>query len=98
MPEYRRWYVLGGTYFFTVVTHRRRPFLTHSMARQILHTAIREVRRDLPFTIDAFVLLPDHLHTLWTLPTGDADYPRRWRASRSSSHIAGSLEAARQRR
>jgi hypothetical protein len=44
-----------------------------------LHQAIEEVRADRPFSISAMVLLPDHLHAIWTLPEGDADYPTRWK-------------------
>jgi putative transposase len=78
MSNYRRWLVPGGTYFFTVVTFDRRPILTEDSARQLLRAAIAEVRADLPFEIAAWVLLPDHLHAVWTLPPCDSDYPRRW--------------------
>lgn len=79
MPNYRRWRILGGTYFFTVVTERRRRFLVTDVARLALRNAFAHVRRERPFTVDAIVLLPDHLHTVWTLPPGDADYSTRWR-------------------
>ncbi len=78
MPEYRRAFVPGGTFFFTVVTARRRRFLCTPLARRLLREAIIATRRDLPFVIDAFVLLPDHLHCLWTLPDDDDDYSTRW--------------------
>ncbi len=78
MPNYRRWRVPGGTYFFTAVTHRRRRFLTDSLARECLRHALRAVRATHPLRIAAFVLLPDHLHTVWTLPPADADYSERW--------------------
>ncbi|MGP0065799.1 MAG: REP-associated tyrosine transposase [Isosphaeraceae bacterium] len=78
MSQYRRYFIPGGNYFFTVVTHDRRPFLTSSIARPCLRRAIRKVRRRRPFDLVAIVLLPDHLHTVWTLPRGDADYPMRW--------------------
>jgi putative transposase len=61
-----------------VVSHRRRPFLTEPSARQALHQAIAAVRAGRPFTLDALVLLPDHLHCLWTLPEDDADFSCRW--------------------
>ena len=73
----------GSTYFFTVVTHCRRPILTTDLGRSALRRAIREVRRDRPFEVMAVVLLPDHLHTIWTLPRGDADYSTRWRRIKS---------------
>lgn len=79
MSEYRRYYVAGGTYFFTVVTQLRRAFLTSELARQCLREAMETVREKRPFEMPAIVLLPDHLHVLWTLPTGDDDYSTRWR-------------------
>jgi len=79
MSKYRRALVPGGTFFFTVVTHRRQPILTETCSRQFLRTAFREVQDERPFTIDAIVLLPDHLHCVWSLPPGDADFPTRWR-------------------
>jgi putative transposase len=76
--RYRRYFVPGGSYFFTVVTHRRaRHFATES-ARQVLGEKLRDCQAEWPFTIDAIVLLPEHLHMLWTLPPGDAAYPERW--------------------
>jgi putative transposase len=78
MPDYRRLFLPGAPYFFTVVTHDRRPFLTTSAARACLRDALRHVRRRRPSAIVAIVLLPDHLHTVWTLPRGDADYATRW--------------------
>ena len=79
MTDYRRWRVEGGTYFFTVVTEQRREWLGDGLARNCLRDAIRVVRQRRPFRIDAIVLLPDHLHTVWTLPTGDSDYSTRWK-------------------
>ncbi len=79
MPTYVRAHVPGGTFFFTLVTYQRLPILAHPLARRALRNAIRRVRTERPFHIDAIVLLPDHLHTLWTLPDGDADFSTRWR-------------------
>lgn len=73
----------GYTYFFTVVTHHRRPILTTDIGRLALRNAIREVRRIRPFDLIAIVLLPDHLHTIWTLPHDDSDYSTRWRHIKS---------------
>jgi putative transposase len=78
MPNYRRHYVPGGTYFFTVVTHERRPILTPTIGRDRLRRAIESVRTERPFEIVAIALLPDHLHTIWTLPEHNADYSIRW--------------------
>jgi putative transposase len=79
MADYRRWYVPGGTYFFTVVTHNRRPFLTSDLGRACLRGSLREIRARHPFELTAAVLLPNHLHTVWTLPRGDSRYSLRWR-------------------
>jgi putative transposase len=68
----------GSTFFFTVISHRRRPILCDSVIRTSLRAAIHAVRAHLPFAIDAWVLLPDHLHCIWTLPEGDSDYSARW--------------------
>ncbi|PQO31791.1 REP-associated tyrosine transposase [Blastopirellula marina] len=73
----------GGIYFFTVVTHQRRPILTTELGRNSLRTAIHFVRKTLPINIVAIVLLPDHLHTVWELPREDDDYPTRWRLIKS---------------
>lgn len=78
MPEYRRIKIKGGTYFFTVVTYGRQPILTHQSVRIALRNGIQEVRQLLPFTIDAWVLLPDHLHAIWTLPENDDNFGSRW--------------------
>jgi putative transposase len=78
MPNFRRRHVSGGTYFFTLVTENRQPILCTETARSILHRAIDDCRRDRPFDAVAMVLLPDHLHAIWTLPEGDADFSIRW--------------------
>jgi putative transposase len=70
--------MVGGTFFFTVVTYRRRKILTTPESISILRKVISEVRREYPFSIDGWVLLPDHMHCIWTLPEGDDDYSRRW--------------------
>ena len=78
MPNYIRWREYGASYFFTVVTYRRRTLFADARARRALHRAFVSVRRDQPFGMFACVLLPDHLHCLWTLPEGDDEFPRRW--------------------
>ncbi len=78
MPTYIRWREPGATYFFTVVTKDRRSILTTPIARRLLHEAFERVRSRLPFEMRASVLLPDHLHCLWTLPPNDDDFPQRW--------------------
>ena len=75
--RYRRADVAGGTYFFTVnLAERKRTWLVDYV--DVLRESIRVVKTRHPFHIDAMVILPDHLHALWTLPVGDADYPTRW--------------------
>ncbi len=78
MPNWRRAHVPGGSFFFTVVTDRRARFLTAIPARPMLGSIIRRCRMKWPFTINAFVLLPDHLHAIWSLPPGDEAYSTRW--------------------
>jgi putative transposase len=77
MPDYRRLYRPGGTYFFTLVTHERIKILTSDLARDCLRSAFVECQHTRPFDIPAIVLLPDHLHCIWTLPDGDEDYSPR---------------------
>lgn len=78
MPTYVRWREKGASYFFTVVTYRRRRIFSEPASRSLLRTAIESVRERLPFGIQAFVLLPDHLHCIWSLPENDDDFPKRW--------------------
>jgi putative transposase len=77
MSNYRRWFVPGGTYFFTLVTYQRQPTLTSDLSRSILHEAFALVKKQRPFEQLAIVLLPDHLHLLWSLPPGDDAYAIR---------------------
>lgn len=78
MPNYRRAAVPGGTYFFTLIAYRRRKILCNDEVRLALHDAIRNTQAKRPFTIDAWVLLPDHLHCIWVLPAGDDGFSVRW--------------------
>ena len=77
--HYRRLRLAGASYFFTVVTHRRRPIFAEPEAVDALRTAFRTVRARHHFEITAIVVLPDHIHAIWTLPGSDANYPTRWR-------------------
>jgi len=81
---YRRVRIHGGQYFFTAVTHNRKPVLCEPNNVSLLRTSIKYVMDRHPFVIDAFVLLPDHLHCLWSLPDGDADFSTRWRLIKST--------------
>ncbi|OHX36463.1 transposase [Methylomonas sp. LWB] len=78
MADCRRCYVPGGSYFFTVVTERREGILANDTARDCLREAIRHCRLTLPFAVDALVMMPDHIHTIWTLPPDDGDFSKRW--------------------
>jgi len=78
MPNYRRAFVPGGCWFFTVnLLDRRRSLLTENIGA--LRETMRIVKARHPFTIDAMVILPDHIHAVWTLPPGDTDFSLRWR-------------------
>ena len=83
MPNYIRTFRPGGTFFFTVVTYERKRWLCSEEVRQALRHAIKTVRKTRPFIMDAIVLLPDHLHCIWTLPDGDQDFSTRWRFIKS---------------
>lgn len=79
MTDYRRNHVPGGTYFFTVNLYNRRSnLLTEKI--DVLRGAITKTRAKMPFHIDAWVVLPDHLHIIWTLPEGDTNFSARWQA------------------
>jgi putative transposase len=77
--RYRRILEARATYFFTLVTHRREPLLADSANIARWQSAVAKVRRSRPFVVEAEVVLPDHLHLLWTLPDGDGDYAARIR-------------------
>jgi len=78
MSEYRRRFEPGATYFFTVVTAGRRPIFGDDRARRLLRSAFLDTLAWRPFDLWAAVLLPDHLHCIWILPPGDADFSTRW--------------------
>ena len=78
MSNYKRSKTPGASYFFTVVTYKRQEILTHPESRKILRKIILDVKKEYPFKIDAWVLLPEHIHSIWTLPTGDHDFSKRW--------------------
>ncbi|MFZ2630789.1 MAG: transposase [Desulfosalsimonadaceae bacterium] len=79
MSNYRRFYQKGGCYFFTVVTHGRQHVLKSWENINILRESFQSVMRQRPFHIDAMVVLPDHIHCIWTLPDNDMDFSTRWR-------------------
>ncbi len=97
---------IGSTFFFTVVTHRRRSLLTTDLGRDCLRTAFLDVRRNHPFRTVAIVLLPDHLHAVWELPREDVDYSKRWRLIKrrfsqlwsERGGVEGNMTASRERK
>jgi putative transposase len=83
LPNYRRVFIPGGTWFFTVnLLERDRTVLVDHIGE--LRRSIHRVKRRYPFRIEALVVLPDHLHAIWTLPPGDSNFPLRWRLIRSA--------------
>jgi putative transposase len=92
MTGYRRNFIAGGSFFFTVnLAERKLQLLTEHVEE--LRNAFRKVRQRHPFTIDAMIVLPDHLHAIWTLPEGDADFATRWQLIKSAfSHSLPSGE------
>jgi putative transposase len=82
MTNYRRNFVPGGSFFFTVnLADRRLRLLTDHIGP--LRAAFQRIRSRHPFTVEAIVVLPDHLHAIWTLLEGDGDFARRWRLIKS---------------
>ena len=78
MVAYRRYYIKGGTWFFTVnLKDRRSMHLTENI--ELLRYSVAVVKQHRPFIIDAWVVLPEHLHCIWTLPHNDDDFSSRWR-------------------
>ncbi len=78
MPNYRRVFIPGGCWFFTInLLERRQSLLADHI--DTLRGAMAQTREKYPFDIDAIVILPDHLHAVWTLPPDDADFSTRWR-------------------
>ena len=83
MVRNRRNFVPGGTYFFTVtLADRRSSALVDHVSS--LRMAFRVARSERPFQIDAIVVLPDHLHAMFTLPPSDADFSGRWRRNQGA--------------
>ena len=81
--KYRRIFIPGGMYFFTVVTYNRQPIFIAPAAVELLRFSFRYTMVRHPFTIVASVILPDHLHFIWTLPPDSSDFSTRWRLIKS---------------
>jgi len=82
MVNYRRNFVPGGSYFF-IVTLRMRNSQQLVESIDLLRLAFRKTQEAKPFKIEAIVVLPEHLHSIWTLPPNDSDYPGRWKSIKS---------------
>lgn len=82
--RYRRAFVPGGTFFFTLVTYKRRPILATPEAVNLLRNAFRYTMEHRPFTIVASVILPEHMHFIWRLPAEVSDFSTRWRLIKST--------------
>ena len=88
MVNYRRDYTPGGTYFFTVnLRNRRSNCLTTHI--KFLGEAFRYAQKKANYRTLAIAVLHEHLHAIWQLPEGDADYSRRW--SLVKGHFTRSL-------
>jgi putative transposase len=81
--DYRRVFLHGGTFFFTVVTYKRNPIFSNPENIQLLRNAFRYTLDRHPFSVVASVILPDHMYFIWTLPEDDSDYSTRWRLIKS---------------
>ena len=79
MPDYHRVYVNGGTYFFTLITYMRYPIFKEETAIRLLKNCFQITMKKYLFYVDAIVIMPDHLHTIWTLPDGEFDFSVRWK-------------------
>ncbi len=102
--KYRRQLRPSASYFFTVVTRNRRAIFNNEQSIAVLRNAFREVRKKYPFTVNAIVILPDHIHCIWTLPKNDTDYSTRWRLIKTwftkhcNSVLLGEPNSARKKR
>jgi len=96
--EYRRLRIPGATWFFTLVTFERRQIFNSEIAVSQLQEAIETVNLEMPFRLDAFVIMPDHIHWLLTLPENDSDYSTRIKLIKSKftkRYLKGQKQAAR---
>jgi putative transposase len=94
MPNYIRARVSGGTFFFTVTLADRSSNLLIERVDD-LRASFALVQRDMPFQCDAMVVLPDHLHAVWTLPDGDDDFSTRWKRIKAGFSKSVGIKAPR---
>ena len=78
MSKYRRLFMKGGFYFFTVVTYNRQHLFSNEIALNRLKASFRYAIKNNPFKIYGLVILPDHLHCIWQLPENDDNFSIRW--------------------
>jgi putative transposase len=83
MPNFRRAYVAGGTWFFTVNLLQRTNNSLLIQEIELLRKVVKKIRQRYPFYINAWVVLPEHMHAIWTLPEGDSNFSLRWRLIKS---------------
>ena len=83
MPNYKRAFIPGGTWFFTVnlLERRHNDLLVREI--ELLRNVVRKVKQKYPFHIDAWVVLPEHMHCILSLPENDSDFSLRWRLIKS---------------
>jgi len=94
MSEYRRFRVSGGCYFFTVNLLERNNILLIDHI-ELLRESVRLCKQKRPFHIDAWVVLPEHMHCIWTLPNDDVDFSNRWKIIKT--HFSKSLPKVEER-
>lgn len=105
MPQYRRAYIPGSTVFLTLVTYKRIPLFTTPAHISYLRQALNTVLEEMPFQFVAGVVLPDHLHFIWTLPEQDGNYSKRigrmkvlfTRSLRGKDHLPKTVSRSRQK-
>ena len=81
--KYKRYIQPGGTYFFTVVTYKRKKIFQDDEEILLFRKSVKHVRKNHPFEMSAYCICPDHIHMIWTLPENDGDFPTRWRLIKS---------------
>jgi REP element-mobilizing transposase RayT len=95
MANWRRAWWPGGTWFFTVNLLERRNNRLLVEQIDLLRHSVARVQQAHPFAIHAWVVLPDHLHCMLSLPEGDSDFPLRWRLIKS--HFSRALPVTERR-
>lgn len=81
--KYQRYFQPGGTFFFTIVTYKRRKIFISEKTINLFNESVKCVQQRHPFEIQAFCICPDHIHMIWKLPEDDVDYPTRLRLIKS---------------